>query len=380
MTLVERNLIGGECTYWACMPSKTLLRAPELLAGARRTPGAAEAITGELDVERIFWWRDQVVESHDDSGHVEWLEERNIESRAGHGARRPRPGVLEVDGRELDTSGSSWRPARRPPLPPLPGLEQIDFWTNHEATATSRGARDASSSSAPGRWAASSASSSRARARRSRSWTSTGGCCRARTPEASELLEAAVPRGGDRAAARARRPSAIEPPCRLRVEDGTTIEADRLLVASGPDPERGGARARAARRRAARPRRDQGRRAPPGRGERLGDRRRERRRAAHARRQVPGARGGRRTSPAARRAPTTARSRAVTFTDPQIASVGKRDGDGLVTVDSGGLPSRASTYQRPRPDGFLKLSPTPSGACSSARPRSGRRRGSGSSS
>ena len=69
MTLVERALVGGECTYWACMPSKTLLRAPELLAATRQAPGAAEAVSGTLDLERVFWWRDQVVDGYDDEGH-----------------------------------------------------------------------------------------------------------------------------------------------------------------------------------------------------------------------------------------------------------------------------------------------------------------------
>jgi hypothetical protein len=79
ITLVERELVGGECTYWACMPSKTLLRSPEVVHAALIAPGAAEAVTGELDAERIFWWRDQVVEDYDDSGHVPWLAERRIE-------------------------------------------------------------------------------------------------------------------------------------------------------------------------------------------------------------------------------------------------------------------------------------------------------------
>src|SRR5207245_9455038 len=67
ITLVERELVGGECTYWACMPSKTLLRSPEVVHEARLAPGAAEAVTGKLDPERIFWWRDQVVDEYDDS-------------------------------------------------------------------------------------------------------------------------------------------------------------------------------------------------------------------------------------------------------------------------------------------------------------------------
>src|SRR4029450_4258217 len=78
VTVVERALVGAECTCWACMPSKTLLRAPELLAAVRQAPGAAEAQSGALDLERIFWWRDQVVEDYHDEGHETWLAERRI--------------------------------------------------------------------------------------------------------------------------------------------------------------------------------------------------------------------------------------------------------------------------------------------------------------
>src|SRR6266508_3335692 len=79
IVLVERALVGGECTFWACMPSKTLLRAPELHAAVRQAPGAAEAITGALDLKRIFWWRDQVVDGWEDEGHETWLRDRAAE-------------------------------------------------------------------------------------------------------------------------------------------------------------------------------------------------------------------------------------------------------------------------------------------------------------
>ena len=136
MTLVERELVGGECTYWACMPSKTLLRAPELVAAARRTPGAAEAVTGALDLGRVFWWRDQVVDGHDDAGHVDWLEQHDIELVRGNGQVRA-PGVLEVGGETLEYEQLVVATGSTPAIPPLAGLENVDYWTNHEATATS---------------------------------------------------------------------------------------------------------------------------------------------------------------------------------------------------------------------------------------------------
>ena len=73
IVVVERELAGGECSYYACLPTKTLLRPTEALAAARLAPGAAEAVTGEIDVERVLWWRDQVTDGLDDSWHAGWL-------------------------------------------------------------------------------------------------------------------------------------------------------------------------------------------------------------------------------------------------------------------------------------------------------------------
>src|SRR5579884_2155605 len=79
ITLVEQGLVGGECSYFACMPSKALLRPPEAIAAARLVPGAAEAVTGSIDVERAFWHRDQVTGNLDDSSQEEWLAARDVE-------------------------------------------------------------------------------------------------------------------------------------------------------------------------------------------------------------------------------------------------------------------------------------------------------------
>lgn len=134
ITLVERALVGGECTYWACMPSKTLLRAPELLAAARLAPGAAEAITGALDLERIFWWRDQIVDDWRDEGHATWLEDRAVELVRGD-ATVVAPGVVVVDGRELRYDSLVVATGSRPAVPPVPGLADVPHWTTKDATA-----------------------------------------------------------------------------------------------------------------------------------------------------------------------------------------------------------------------------------------------------
>src|SRR5436190_8753784 len=75
VAIVERDLVGGECDYWACMPSKTLLRPGEALQGAREAPGAAEAVSGGVHPEPAFAWRDFMVSDYDDSGKIGWIED-----------------------------------------------------------------------------------------------------------------------------------------------------------------------------------------------------------------------------------------------------------------------------------------------------------------
>ena len=75
VALVERELVGGECSYWGCIPSKTLIRPGDVLAAARRVPGAAEAVTGPLDVAAAFAQRDYMTANWSDDGQVKWLDE-----------------------------------------------------------------------------------------------------------------------------------------------------------------------------------------------------------------------------------------------------------------------------------------------------------------
>jgi dihydrolipoamide dehydrogenase len=133
IVLVEHERVGGECSYFACMPSKTLLRAPELVHSAGITPGVEGA---RLDPEGVFWWRDQVTSKGDDSGQLRWLDSQSVRLVRGT-ARVARPGVVDVDGEELEYAKLVIATGSVPAIPPVDGLADTDFWTNREATSTS---------------------------------------------------------------------------------------------------------------------------------------------------------------------------------------------------------------------------------------------------
>ena len=137
VAIVESELVGGECSYYACMPSKALLRPAQALAEARRVPGAAQAVTGELDVDAVLTRRDQIIGGLDDAGQVPWLEDRGVTLIRGHGRldgeRRVRVGedVLVARRAVVIATGSA------PALPPIPGLAEARPWTNREVTTAS---------------------------------------------------------------------------------------------------------------------------------------------------------------------------------------------------------------------------------------------------
>src|SRR2546427_3032722 len=83
IAMVERELVGGECSYWACIPSKTLLRPGEALEGAREAPGAREAVTGNVDADAALAWRDYMVSDYDDSGVLAWLDDKGVDLLRG---------------------------------------------------------------------------------------------------------------------------------------------------------------------------------------------------------------------------------------------------------------------------------------------------------
>src|SRR4051794_41098702 len=134
IAIVERELVAGECSYWACIPSKTLLRPGEALQAAREAPGAAQAITGPIDVAQALAWRDFMVSDYDDSAQAQWLADHGIDLFRGEG-RIAGPGQVAVGDRVLDTTHIVVSTGSSPVIPPVPGLRELDgVWTNREAT------------------------------------------------------------------------------------------------------------------------------------------------------------------------------------------------------------------------------------------------------
>ena len=136
VAIVEGHLVGGECSFYGCMPSKALLRPAEALAEARRIPGAAEAITGQLDVDAVLRRRNEVVHDLDDSANVPWLDQRGAVVVRGH-ARLTGERAVEVDGMRLEaTRAVVLAVGSEPALPPIPGLAEATPWTNREGTTS----------------------------------------------------------------------------------------------------------------------------------------------------------------------------------------------------------------------------------------------------
>jgi pyruvate/2-oxoglutarate dehydrogenase complex dihydrolipoamide dehydrogenase (E3) component len=134
VAIVEPHLIGGECSYYACMPSKALLRPGELLAEVRRIPGVAEAVTGDLDVGAVLRRRDEIIHGGDDSSQVPWLEDRGVTLVRGaarfEGERRVSVGDEQLVARRAVVVATGTAPL----IPPIDGLREAEPWTNREAT------------------------------------------------------------------------------------------------------------------------------------------------------------------------------------------------------------------------------------------------------
>ena len=129
VAVVERELVGGECSYWACIPSKTLLRPGEAVRGARDA-----AATAEVDVEAALAWRDFMVSDYSDLGQQRWLAGEGIDLLRGTG-RLAGPGVVEVDGERHTAAHVVVATGSEPFVPPVPGLRELPgLWGSREAT------------------------------------------------------------------------------------------------------------------------------------------------------------------------------------------------------------------------------------------------------
>lgn len=138
VAIVEKDLVGGECSYYACMPSKALLRPADVLAEAKRIPGVPVGDDAELDPAAVLARRDAVIHDEDDAGQLPWLEERGIDLHRGAG-RLVGEGRIEVDDATLVASravivatGSGTA------MPPIDGLDSLRTWNNRDATTAAK--------------------------------------------------------------------------------------------------------------------------------------------------------------------------------------------------------------------------------------------------
>ena len=130
VAIVERELVGGECSYWACIPSKSLLRPGEAVQGAREA-----AATAEVDVEAVLAWRDFMVSDYSDKGAEHWLADSDIALLRGTG-RLAGPGVVVVDDVRHTADHVVLANGADPVVPPIPGLKDLaGVWGSREATS-----------------------------------------------------------------------------------------------------------------------------------------------------------------------------------------------------------------------------------------------------
>jgi dihydrolipoamide dehydrogenase len=134
VAIVEAHLLGGECSYYACMPSKALLRPGELLAEARRVPGVSQAVTGDLDPAAVLARRDEVIHNLDDSGQLPWLEQRGIEVFRGEGRLDGERCVVVGDARLRAGTAVVVATGSSAAMPPIDGLDSVGAWNNRDAT------------------------------------------------------------------------------------------------------------------------------------------------------------------------------------------------------------------------------------------------------
>jgi pyruvate/2-oxoglutarate dehydrogenase complex dihydrolipoamide dehydrogenase (E3) component len=235
ITVVERELVGGECSYWACIPSKTMLRPLEVVARTRLAPGAAEAVAG-VDAEQVFRWRDEISEK-DDTSQADWLAKQGATLVRGAG-EVVEPGLVTVGERELPYDALLVATGSVPAAPPVEGLDEVEHWSSREATSAT--AVPESLAVVGGGAVGCELSQAYARLGAQVTLVQTGAHLLPRVdPEAADILAAAFEEEGIeiRYGARATHVQGGNGALyRLELEGQAPVEAEQLLVATGRKP------------------------------------------------------------------------------------------------------------------------------------------------
>ena len=134
VAIVEKDLVGGECSYYACMPSKALLRPADVLAEAKRIPGVPVDDDSELDPAAILARRDAVIHGKDDSAQLPWLEEREIDLFRGDGRFVGEGRIAVGDDELVATRATIVATGSGAAMPPIDGLDSVPTWNNRDAT------------------------------------------------------------------------------------------------------------------------------------------------------------------------------------------------------------------------------------------------------
>jgi dihydrolipoamide dehydrogenase len=242
--LIEAELVGGECSYWACMPSKALLRSGALLETVRAVPGAAEAATGSIDVEKVLNRRNAVTSNWDDSGQVGWLDSAEIELLRGHaefvGEKRLRVTAADGTVTEVEATHSiAVSTGSAALLPDIPGLLEAQPWTSREATSAK--AIPASLAIIGGGVVAAEMATAHHSLGAEVTLISRGKLLAKEEPFAGEAVAAALTKAGVdvRLDTNVERVESGEDGHTLLLSDGSVVVAEKILVATGRVPRTG---------------------------------------------------------------------------------------------------------------------------------------------
>jgi dihydrolipoamide dehydrogenase len=230
VTLVESRLVGGECSYYACMPTKTMLRAAELSSSLDRAPGLAPE---RPQAHGVWEWRDWVTDNWDDKAQLEWLKGQRCAFVRGRG-HVARPGVVEVEGQVLEYDRLVVSTGSTPAIPPVDGLDRVDYWTNVEATSTHE--VPASLAVMGGGPVGAELAQFFARLGTEVTVIEQGPYLLGRVHEEAGKIVADVFREEGIDVRTEVSVSRVEPGVRLTLSNGAIVEAERLLVATGRHP------------------------------------------------------------------------------------------------------------------------------------------------